>query len=76
MSPNAPPPITSTSAPASACLSTPQTDANKVRLNAAIASANRHNLAIYPVDAVGLRVHSQDTANAEAHSAPIPSTRD
>jgi VWFA-related protein len=43
-----------------------QSDANKVRLDAAIATANRYNVAIYPVDAVGLRVHSQEMANGEA----------
>ncbi len=43
-----------------------QMDANKVRLDEAIATANRHNVAIYPVDAVGLRVHSQEMANGEA----------
>lgn len=43
-----------------------QTDANKVRLDEAIATANRYNVAIYPVDTVGLRVHSQALANGEA----------
>jgi len=43
-----------------------QSDANQVRLNAAIATANRYNVAIYPVDTVGLRVHSQEVANGEA----------
>jgi VWFA-related protein len=43
-----------------------QNDANKVRLDEAIATANRFNVAIYPVDTVGLRVHSQEMANNEA----------
>jgi VWFA-related protein len=43
-----------------------QHDANKVRLDEAIATANRYNVAVYPVDAVGLRVHSQELANGQA----------
>ncbi len=36
------------------------------KLDAVIALANRVNVSVYPIDTVGLRVHSQDLANATA----------
>jgi VWFA-related protein len=42
------------------------TDSDRARFDSAIAKANPYNVAIYPVDAVGLRVHSQEAANGQA----------
>jgi VWFA-related protein len=38
----------------------------RAQLDAVIALANRANVSVYPIDTVGLRVHSQDLANATA----------
>jgi VWFA-related protein len=41
-------------------------NAVETRFTQLIDWANRSNVSIYPIDAVGLRLHSQDVANAEA----------
>ena len=41
-------------------------DAVETRFTQVLDRANRSNVTIYPIDAVGLRVHSQDVANAQA----------
>jgi VWFA-related protein len=42
-----------------------QSDAVRVRFDRLVRIANRFNVSIYPIDAAGLRVHSQDLANGE-----------
>jgi VWFA-related protein len=41
-------------------------DAVETRFTQLLDLANKSNVSIYPIDAVGLRLHSQDVANAEA----------
>ena len=45
-----------------------RSDEVRERFDAMIEAANRANVSVYPVDTVGLRVHSQDTMNGRALS--------